>query len=357
MHIKKILITGGAGFVGSNIAVCLKSEIPDIEITVLDNLYRKGSELNIPRLLSKGINFVKGDVRNSHDIESAGSFDFLIECSAEPSVLAGKDGSSEYLVQTNLYGAVNCIEACRKNHAGMLFLSTSRVYPIAPLLNCEIRKNDKRFDFAPNQKISGISEDGVSEEFPMNGARSLYGATKFAAEIMISEYANAFSIPVVIFRCGVIAGPWQFGKVDQGIAVHWLAAHMFRKPLKYIGFEGEGKQVRDFLHVNDLCRLVKIQLENPEKFALAGVFNVGGGKVNSASLRELTQICERITGNNIEIGSEPITRYADIPVYITDNSKIRNFCAWEPEKNLVNIFQDIFDWINTTPAAKIALNS
>ncbi len=351
MHLKKILITGGAGFVGSNVAVALKQHLSGTEIIVLDNLYRKGSALNVPRLEQHGIKFIKGDVRNPQDLAVAGKIDFLIECSAEPSVLAGKDGDTDYLVQTNLYGAINCAELCRKNNAGMIFLSTSRVYPIEPLTSCKLMEKDSRFELSDEQKVSGLSSKGVSEEFPMEGARSIYGATKYAAEIMLEEYRQAFSLPIVINRCGVIAGPWQFGKVDQGIAVFWLASHMFGKPLKYIGFGGTGKQVRDMMHIDDLIRLLILQLKDPAKYS-KGVWNVGGGRKISVSLIELTKICREITGNKVEIGIDPKTRYADIPVYISDTSKITSFCGWEAEKPVKAIIEDIYKWLNDNKEAR-----
>lgn len=348
---KKILITGGAGFVGSNIAVALKRHFSDLELVVLDNLYRRGSELNLPRLEEHGVRFIRGDVRNPPDIAQAGKIDFLIECSAEPSVLAGKDGDTDYLVQTNLYGAVNCAEYCRKNSAGMIFLSTSRVYPIEPLLNCSIIEKSKRFELSDTQKVSGLSSKGVSEEFPMSGPRSIYGATKYAAEIMLEEYRQTFSIPFVINRCGVIAGPWQFGKVDQGIAVFWLASHMFVKPLKYIGFGGTGRQVRDMMHIDDLIELVLLQFKDPAKFA-TGVWNAGGGREISVSLIELTEICSKITGKKLSIGADPLTRYADIPVYISDAGKISTFCGWKAKIPIEKIMEDIYVWLKETPEAQ-----
>jgi CDP-paratose 2-epimerase len=124
-----ILVTGGAGFVGSNLCLALRTSIPDAKITAMDNLYRRGSELNIPRLESSGVYFHKGDVRYPDSFPEE-PFDLMIECSAEPSVLAGQDGAPDYLFQTNLVGAYNCLEACRRFGAGMVFLSTSRVYPI-----------------------------------------------------------------------------------------------------------------------------------------------------------------------------------------------------------------------------------
>jgi CDP-paratose 2-epimerase len=354
MHMKKILITGGAGFVGSNIAVALKKHFGDLEVTVLDNLYRNGSELNLPRLKRHGINFIRGDVRNPQDIAGAGKIDFLIECSAEPSILAGQDGDTDYLIQTNLYGAVNCAEYCRKNKAGMIFLSTSRVYPIAPLLNCKLSEKSTRFELSDDQEAAGLSSKGVSENFPMHGARSIYGATKYAAEIMLEEYRQTFSIPVIINRCGVIAGPWQFGKVDQGIAVFWLASHMFERPLKYIGFGGAGKQVRDMLHIDDLIELVLLQLKEPAKFA-NGVWNAGGGREISVSLLELTEICSDITGKKLAIGSDLKTRYADIPVYISDTGKINAYCGWKAKLKIGKIIEDIHIWLKETPEAQVLL--
>jgi CDP-paratose 2-epimerase len=345
---KRILITGGAGFAGSNIAIALKHHHPGTETVAFDNLYRKGSEKNLARLATAGVEFIKGDVRFPTDLEKAGDADFLVECSAEPSVLAGSDGDTGYLVDTNLNGAVNCAEYCRKRNAGMLFLSTSRVYPIRPLAEALRRETDTRFELEDKQNVKGISARGVSEEFPVPGNRSLYGATKYSAEIMLEEYRVLFDIPVIINRCGVIAGPWQFGKADQGIAAFWTAAHMCRNPLKYIGFGGTGKQVRDFLHIDDLIRLIIIQTDSPENFS-GNVFNVGGGLYSSASLKELTGICSEVTGETMAVGSEPATRYADIPVYITDHSKLTAFCGWKPEKDVTTIIRDIYQWLKGHP--------
>lgn len=355
---KKIVITGGAGFVGANIAIALKEHFANCAVVAFDNLHRNGAELNIPRLEKHGIKFVRGDVRNSQDLDKAGDLDFLIECSAEPSVLAGSDGDTDYLVQTNLNGAINCADICRKNNASMLFLSTSRVYPIEPLVNCEIRSSETRFELLDDQTVPGLSSKGVSEEFPMEGARSLYGGTKYAAEIMLREYADAFEIPVILNRCGVLAGAWQFGKADQGIAAFWTAAHVYGRNLKYIGFEGSGKQVRDMLHIDDLVKLVLMQIKEPEKFDVnaKGVWNVGGSLASSASLMELTDICQRITEKSISISPEPEMRYADIPVYVTDIGKITDYCGWAPEKRVPDIISDIHHWIQNTPGAQELFN-
>jgi len=351
---KKFLITGGAGFVGSNIATALKQNVANCAVIAFDNLYRKGSEINVPRLEKAGVTFIKGDVRNSQDLAELGAVDFLIECSAEPSVLAGSDGNTDYLIQTNLNGAVNCADLCRKYNAPMIFLSTSRVYPIEPLVNCELCTLDTRFELSDKQRTPGLSAEGVSEEFPISGTRSLYGGTKYAAEIMLREYSSAFGFPVIVNRSGVLAGPWQFGKADQGIAAFWTAAHVFDRNLKYIGFEGSGKQVRDMLHIDDLIRLILMQIQNPESFNInpEGVWNIGGGRGSSASLLELTAICSEISSVSIKITPEYEMRYADIPIYISDMGKIENHCAWKPEKNVVDIIEDIYRWIKDTPYAE-----
>jgi CDP-paratose 2-epimerase len=149
----------------------------------------------------------------------------------------------------------------------------------------------------------------------------------------------------VINRCGVLSGPWQMGKVDQGVMVLWMAKHFWRQSLKYIGFGGTGKQVRDILHVADLCRLVDQQIHNIAMFN-GQLFNVGGGIEGSLSLFEMTKLCNKISGNNIAIESVKENRQADIQLYVTDNPKIESISGWKPRINPERIFVDIFEWIN-----------
>src|SRR5438105_2864676 len=129
----RVLLTGGAGFIGANVALGLLARHPDWEIVAVDNLRRRGSELNLPRMREAGVAFAHADVRQLDDLLSLGAFDALVECSAEPSALAGVDGNPDYLVKSNLLGAYHCLEFARRHEAYVLFLSTSRVYPIATL--------------------------------------------------------------------------------------------------------------------------------------------------------------------------------------------------------------------------------
>jgi CDP-paratose 2-epimerase len=341
---KNVLITGGAGFVGTNLAIFLKQDHPSWTIISLDNLHRRGSELNVPRLRENGIQFTHGDVRIREDIEGVGAFDLLIECSAEPSVLAGYDGSPVYPVQTNLIGTLNCMEACRKQEAEILFLSTSRVYPMQMINDLTYIEEETRLDLDPGQNLPGVSPFGFSEDVPLTGVRSFYGATKLCSEFIIQEYMAAYGIRGVILRCGVLTGPWQMGKVDQGFVVLWLARHLWPGRLAYIGYDGKGKQVRDILHVNDLYALVAVLLDQMEEISGA-VFNVGGGRDCTVSLCELTKICQEITGNKIPVDSVMETRKADIPYYVSDCRRVQQRTGWKPRWEVADMVLDIYGWL------------
>lgn len=340
----KILITGGAGFVGSGIAFNLKQDFPNYEIYCLDNLKRKGSELNVSRLGAAGITFVHGDIRNKEDFDGIPMVDAVIEASAEPSVLAGMDGTPDYLINTNLMGTVNCLNFAKKSKAKFIFLSTSRVYPIKAIELLNYNATETRFELTDNQPFPGVSSKGIAEDFPLTGARSLYGTTKLASELIIQEYQEFYGLETVVNRCGVITGPWQMGKVDQGVMVLWVAKHFYEQQLAYIGYGGTGKQTRDMLHVLDLYDLVNFQLHNFAKIN-GQIFNAGGGVGISASLLELTAICQKITGKTIPIKAVTETRTADIPIYVTDNTKVTTLTGWQPKRNMETIVSDITHWI------------
>jgi CDP-paratose 2-epimerase len=350
----RILITGGAGFVGSNVALALRAAFPEAEIVCLDNLYRRGSELNLPRLQQAGVAFHRGDVR---DVASfpPGPFDFLLECSAEPSVLAGQNGSPDYLIQTNLLGAYHCLEKARAWGSRFLFLSTSRVYPIATLEAHPWREETTRFAWE-DHGTAGLTSRGVSEALHLDGARSLYGYTKLSAEQLIEEYRAAFGLQSVVNRCGVIAGPWQFGKVDQGVASLWVLAHHFGRPLSYIGYGGAGKQVRDVLHVADLCELIVEQLRDFSSWD-SWLGNVAGGLAHSVSLCELTALCREVTGKSVPIEQIPATRANDLRLYIGDCSKLFARTSWRPRRDVRTIVADLHAWVRENETALRQLNA
>ncbi|MBA3706237.1 MAG: GDP-mannose 4,6-dehydratase, partial [Bacteroidetes bacterium] len=199
-----------------------------------------------------------------------------------------------------------------------------------------------RYEYAG--QFPGISKKGISSEFQLSGYRSLYGATKLASEFVLREYSMNYSLPAIINRCGVIAGPWQLGKVDQGVFTHWLASHFFKKDLKYIGFGGKGKQVRDLLHINDLIELIRLQLKNISKFK-GDIFNAGGSAFSNLSLIETTKICENLTSHKIKIVPDLNDRPADIIWYITDNGNTEKQFSWKPTSSAEIILTDTFNWL------------
>jgi CDP-paratose 2-epimerase len=339
-----ILVTGGAGFVGSNLAVALASRQPEWEVVALDNLYRKGSELNLPRLEEAGVRFVRGDVREPDDLEALGPVSVLVECSAEPSVMSAVDGDTSFVYHTNLTGAYNCLELARRTSAYVVFLSTSRVYPVGALNELAYEETETRFELSDRQELSGASRAGISEDFPVTGARTLYGTTKLAAELLIEEYRAMFGLRAVVDRCGVIAGPWQMGKVDQGVFTHWMLSHHFGLPLSYIGYGGRGKQVRDLLHVDDLVDLIELQLLQRDRWD-GMTFNVGGGRDCSLSLLETTLACREITRNEVPI--EPVLegRPGDVPVYLSDCASLFEHTDWRPRRSAQQTLRDIHEWI------------
>jgi CDP-paratose 2-epimerase len=210
---------------------------------------------------------------------------------------------------------VNCLEYARRYGSALVFLSSSRIYPIAPLRALPLERAATRFVLRTDADVPGVTQAGISERFALSRSRSLYGATKLAAELLIEEYKAICGVRALINRCGVISGPWQMGKVDQGFIVLWMARHLFGRPLAYMGFGGEGLQVRDVLHVDDLYDLLGKQLAELDRHSKQSFYNVGGGIENSVSLQELTKFCQEFSGNRIEIGRIAETRDADIPFY------------------------------------------
>jgi CDP-paratose 2-epimerase len=340
-----LLVAGGAGFVGSSLAILFRERFPLLKITAIDSLKRRGSELNLPRLAQSGIDFLHADIRAPDDLAHLPDFDLFLDCAAEPSVHSGVAGSPRGVLETNLRGTINCLEAARERRAAFLFLSTSRVYSIPDLNRLPFTQDETRFRWTPGHTAPGFHTDhGIAEDFSLQPPRSFYGATKLASELLIQEYVHLAGIKALINRCGVIAGPWQMGKVDQGVITLWVARHFFKQPLDYTGFGGSGKQVRDVLHVADLFELLCRQLDSPHAWD-GRTYNVGGGPALTTSLRELTATCQEVTGNTVPIGSSPETSPVDVRIYSTDSRKAQSDFSWTPSRSLRDIVEDIHRWI------------
>ena len=310
----KILITGGCGFVGSNIAIYLKKKLKKAKIFSLDNLTRKGSILNRNRLKNHKIKNFNINIEKFEKIENLPKFDLVIDCCAEPAIEASRK-DPDRVFKTNLIGTFNILKKCVRDNANIIFLSSSRVYSINKL-----RSFSKNLNISRPLKV----KRKIDENFETTTASSLYGFTKLASEKLICEIFFNTKLKYIINRFGVIAGPWQFGKQDQGFVPLWVAKHYLKKKLSYIGFGGYGNQVRDVIHIDDVCEIIFIQIAKIKKINNE-TFNIGGGLKSYVSLRDLTSKCQKITGNKIKIKKVSKTSIFDIPYYITDNKKIKKF--------------------------------
>lgn len=328
----KILITGGCGFVGTNLALFLKQK--KHKISSLDNLSRKGSKYNLKLLNNEKIKNYRIDIENDRKILKIPKFDLIIDCCAEAAVEVSKN-NFEKVINTNLVGTINILKKAKIDKSKIIFLSSSRVYPINSLKDLVDKKKLKK-----SLKINKM----FNENSNINGPKTIYGVTKLASEMFIEEFSYAFKMKYIINRCGVISGPLQFGKQDQGFISLWIWRHLMKKKLSYIGYEGLGNQVRDVLHVNDLSELINIQIKNLNKINNT-LFTVGGSKKSYTSLKKLTEICQKITGNKLSMSKIKKTSIYDIPYFITDNSKVTRAYGWRPKKNISNIIKDTYKWL------------
>ncbi len=348
----RILITGVCGFLGHTLARELPALLSGLEITGFDSLARAGSESN---RRTPGVRLIHGDLRCASDFENLPPVDWVIDAAAQPTVLGGVDGksSSRQMVEHNLLGTVNLLEYCKRHRAGLTLLSTSRVCSIAALNALPLEVTGARFQ--PSGTAPGLTKLGISENFPAAAPASLYGSTKIASETLALEYGAAFSFPVFIIRCGVLAGAGQFGTAEQGIFSWWIHAWHARRPLRYIGYGAHGHQVRDALHPADLARLIARQLagagaEKPR------MVHAGGGMERSMSLAELSAWCTGALGPR-EIGREDMPRAFDVPWVVMDSSLAAAAWDWRPEISLSSLLEEITrhaadhpDWLDLANA-------
>jgi len=345
----RVLITGICGFVGSTLARGLREGWPDWKIVGLDNFIRAGSETNRRALRELGVKVCHGDVRNPSDLEILPRCDWIIEAAANPSVLAGVDGktSSRQLIEHNLLGTINMLELLKNWRCGFTLLSTSRVYSIRALAAIPVAAQGDRFVPGSGAQLAGFGPQGVTESFSTEPPLSLYGSSKRASELLACEYAESFDLPVFVLRCGVLAGAGQFGKIDQGIFSYWIHSYCRRRPLKYIGFDGTGCQVRDCLHARDLLPLITQQIQKPRADA-PRVLNVSGGLDQSASLRQLSAWCAARFGSHA-IGAETRSRAFDIPWLVLDASRAAQAWSWKPQTPLEAIWSEIAQHAEKNP--------
>lgn len=346
---KRILISGICGFVGSTIALRLRQLEAGVEIVGFDNFIRAGSELNRLVLKRHGIGVRHADARSATDVEALPTVDWVIDAAANPSVLAGVDGqtSSRQVVEHNLSGTINLLEYCKSRRAGFILLSTSRVYSIPPLAQLKVISRDNAFIPDPDAALpAGMTGAGISEDFSTAPPLSIYGSTKLASELLALEYGQSFQFPVWINRCGVLAGAGQFGRPDQGIFSFWIHSWLRRKPLKYIGFDGSGHQVRDCLHPHDVVPVLLRQM-NPDADG-PSIVNLSGGMKNSLSLAQLSAWCAARFGPR-EVEREMAPRPFDIPWMVLDSSRAERFWSFRLTLPMEAILNEIADHARAHP--------
>jgi CDP-paratose 2-epimerase len=346
----KLLITGICGFAGSTLARALLQHRPNLSIWGIDNLSRPGSQTNLDPLRSLGCHILIQDLRHPNALDSLPPVDWVIDAAAEPSVLAGSNQArvtSQELLDINLVASIPLLEFCRKHHAVFTLLSTSRVYSIDALCQIPLQRRGDAFAPSPTAGCPNLS-NGIPEDFSQNPPLSLYGTSKRCAELLALEYGASFEFPVWINRCGVLAGPGQFGKADQGIFSFWIHRWARRLPLQYIGFGGEGLQVRDCLHPADLTPLLLQQAGAglaPEK---PKILNLAGGPENACSLRELSHWCSHRFGEHLPEAS-PDQRPFDIPWLVLDPGLAERTWGWKPLTPRDALLEDIAQHAEQNP--------
>lgn len=327
----KIIVTGGCGFVGSNICEFLKNL--SFEVISVDNLSKIYSKLNLKRLNNLNIKNYNIDISNKNKFTKLNyKSDIIIDCCADPAVESSRKDILKNL-RNNLITTYNVLEKAKKDNSKIIFLSTSRIYPI--------KDSNQKFNLFLKKKKKIL----FNEDSNIIGPKTIYGFSKLASEMLIKEYNYAFNIDYLINRCGLITGPWQFGKVEQGLVSLWLWKHLNKDHnLYYKGYNGSGNQIRDILFINDLCQLVYLQIKKFKKIKNQ-TFCVGGGIKNSVSLKKLTKICQEVTNNKLKIKYDLNTSIYDIPFYVTSLDKVKKYYNWYPRTDLRNGLYIILEWM------------
>ncbi|MFH8119302.1 MAG: SDR family NAD(P)-dependent oxidoreductase [Candidatus Aenigmatarchaeota archaeon] len=335
----KLLITGGAGFIGSNLAKYLFSK--GYEIVIYDNLSRNNTKHNLEWLKKScgdEINFVNGDVRNFKILqEKVIDVDIIIHTAAQVAVTSSFKNPREDF-EINVLGTLNILEAARQSdkRPAIIYFSTNKVYG-DNVNKIPLIEKQTRYEFADEKYKFGISEN-----FPTDtNNHTPYGVSKYAAELYVREYGLTYDLPSVVLRCSCIYGPRQFGNEDQGWITHFTISSIFDK---LITIYGNGKQVRDILYIDDLVKLVEMLMKKIEKFR-GEVFNVGGGPGNTISLLELIKLLEDTLNKKIKL-SFSNWRPADQKVYISDIRKAEKLIRWKPSIKPRDGVNKLISWVD-----------
>lgn len=325
-----VLITGGAGFIGSNLCRRLLSE--GRRVTVLDNLSRRGAQYNLQALRDgRGdLQVVQGDVRDSNLVETlvAGA-DEVFHLAAQVAV-TGSIADPRHDLEVNLLGTFNVLEAARKSRRSpfVLFTSTNKVY--GELAHMPVTVREDRWAFADREH--------VNEEEPLD-FHSPYGCSKGAAEQYVRDYARIYQLPTVVFRMSCIAGPQQMGNEDQGWLAHFLYSILEERE---ITIYGDGRQARDILHVDDLVNAMVAASRLSERLT-GRIFNMGGGPSNARSLLQVLELLSSMYGKTPRVKFAP-GRAGDQRIFIADTTAFSRATGWKAKRTLTETIEDIHHW-------------
>lgn len=331
-----ILITGGAGFIGCNLADQLLKM--GKRIIILDNLSRKGSEQNLAwlqlRHANSNLHFIQGDVRDREIIEQAMSHaQTVYHLAAQVAVTSSINNPREDF-DINVNGTFNVLEAARKSEQRpiILYTSTNKVY--GSLSRSKVIEKETRYE------LHDLPQ-GVSEAYPLD-FHSPYGCSKGAMDQYVQDYARIYGLRTIVFRMSCIYGPRQFGNEDQG----WLAHLLIQAALgNSVTIFGNGKQVRDILDVEDLIRAMQLAIEKIE-FTHGKVFNIGGGVGNTLSVwAEFQQVIKRLVGRVVQ-ATFAKARPGDQAYYVSDNTLAHSVIGWKPEIGMEEGIERLWEWIS-----------
>lgn len=340
---RKILIIGGCGFVGSNLArYFAKTD----KVLILDNLVRRGSEINLKDLTNyENISYIHSDIRNREDIKNIRDWDpdIILNCAAQPA--ATNYSNPQFDITNNCDAQVNVMEYCRDTKTPIIFWSTNKVYPATytEVFSKSIIDNKLHWD-KNNIETYYWSQKGFNEETPISSKdHSIYGASKAMADILTQEYSDAFGIPCILNRFSCLAGPNQWGKAEQGWVAWFVIAKLLGLPITFYGFDGA--QVRDCLFTEDINRLIDLQMDKLLSVqSYTEVYNVGGGKDSTLSLKECLSKLSLIMGT-IDIRYEvKEKRRADQGIYISDTTKLQSHFNWKPTISIDEGLKGIYNW-------------
>ena len=333
----RTLVTGGAGFIGSNLSNRLLSQ--GKEVTIFDDLSRKGVEKNLEWLREnhpKGLNFIKGDIRNFDEVKGAAEgADTIFHTAAQVAVTDSLDNPKQDF-DINALGAINVLEAARKSDTDpvVLFTSTNKVY--GNLADVALEETKTRHDYKS-------MKSGVPSERPI-APHTPYGCSKGAADSYMLDYARIYGLRTVTFRMSCIYGTRQFGTVDQGWVMYFLLTHIQNS---HLTIYGDGKQVRDVLFIDDLVNAFEKALEKINK-TKGKAYSIGGGPDKTLSLLELISFVEEFTGKKYE-RSFADWRPGDQKVYYSDLSLAKRDFEWAPSIAPQDGVKQLYEWITSNP--------